>query len=53
MPVQATKALVMDRTTLRISGLMILIAAYALHERGLFVLYHLVRIAALFGGHHR
>jgi hypothetical protein len=42
----------MDRTTLRIGGLVILIAAYSLHQRGLFILYHLVRIAALFGGHH-
>lgn len=50
MPLRVTN---LDRTTLRIGGLMILIAAHALHERGLFVLYHLVRIAALFGGHQR
>jgi len=43
----------MDRTTLRIDGLVVLIAAYAMHQRGLSILYHLVRIAALFGGHHR
>lgn len=42
----------MDRTTMRISGLAVLMAANTLHQRGLFVLYHLVRSAALFGGHH-
>jgi hypothetical protein len=43
----------MDRSTLRIGGLIILIAAYALHQRGLFVVYHVIRIAALLGGHHQ
>jgi hypothetical protein len=43
----------LDRTTLRIGGLVILIAAYALHQRELFILYHFVRMAALLGGHHQ
>jgi hypothetical protein len=42
----------MGSTTLRIGGLMILIAGYALHPRGLFVLYHAIRIIVLLGGHH-
>jgi hypothetical protein len=34
-----------------IIGLLILIAAYALHQRGLFVAYHLFRAFTLVHGH--
>jgi hypothetical protein len=41
----------MNRSTLRIGGLMILIGAYLLHQRGLFIVYHLFRTFTLKRGH--
>jgi hypothetical protein len=41
-----------SRNTVTIAGLLLLVAAYASHERLLFVGYHVLRIVALLG-HHR
>jgi hypothetical protein len=42
----------MPRTnTMRITGLLILVAAYAMHQRGLFIAYHLFRVITLMRGH--
>jgi hypothetical protein len=42
-----------QRNNPRIASLVILIAAYALHERGLFVAYHLFRAFSLLAAGHR
>lgn len=43
----------MSRNAVKIGGLLILVAAYATHERLLFVGYHVLRIVALLGGFHQ
>lgn len=37
----------MNRNTTTIAGLLILVAAYGLHQRGLFVVYHLFKAASM------
>jgi len=41
----------MNRTIITVSGLLILIAGYALHLRSAFALYHLCKALAICGGH--
>jgi len=40
----------MSRTSMRNTGLLMLVAAYAMHQRGLFVVYHLLRAFSLMWG---
>jgi hypothetical protein len=42
-----------QRNNLRIASLVILIAAYAPHQRGWFVAYHLLRAFSLLAAGHR
>jgi hypothetical protein len=41
----------MRGNSLRITGLLLLVAAYAMHQRSLFVVYHLLRAFTLIRGH--
>jgi hypothetical protein len=42
----------MNRNTVTIAGLVVLIAGYALHSRNAFVLYHALKVVALLSGSH-
>jgi hypothetical protein len=43
----------MNRTSVTVLSLGILMAGYAFHSRNTFILYHVVKLAGLLLGHHR